>query len=264
VASSSSKTSKDEEGKEGEEVTPAPYYNYVSLLSASQSLKVAAQTMNNLLRPLLNAWDEQERQQRLDELLTIHVRPIVRQVLRQRLGFYVSAQGVNETNRDAEDLYQEALTRIVEVLQADQRVLTKIEDFEPYVGRVVSNVCADFLHSKHPTRARLENALRDVFRQHADLLSWQFQSEIVCGFAAWRNAGKQTIDVYDVEAKLNGFVVARFADEDLRVVPLSRIVTELFQWLGGPVQIDVLVRMVAYVRDLKEQQLCTDFNLCNL
>lgn len=209
--------------------------------------------MNNLLRPLLNAGSEQERQQRIDELLTIHVARIVRQVLRQRR-LYVSTQGVNESNPDAEDLYQEALTRMVEVLHGDRRVLTTIEDFEAYVGRIVSNICIDFLRSKHPTRARLKNTLRDVLRRHKDLLSWQYQDEILCGFAVWRNTGKEAVDAYDIEAKLKGFVATRFADEDVGVVRLSRIVTELFHWLGGPVPIDVLVRMVAHVRDLKKQQ----------
>jgi len=128
--------------------------------------------MDNLLLPLLNAGDEQERQHRVDELLTIHVAPIVRQVLRQRLGFYVSAQGVNETNRDAEDLYQDAMTRMVEILNADQRVLTMIESFEPYVGRIVSNICVDFLRSKYPTRAR--------FREQ-QLESWDDQVEVSSG-----------------------------------------------------------------------------------
>jgi len=40
--------------------------------------------MNDLLLRLLNAQNEQEREQRLDELLTIHVAPIIRKVLRQR------------------------------------------------------------------------------------------------------------------------------------------------------------------------------------
>lgn len=210
--------------------------------------------MNNLLVPLLNAGDERERQRCVDELLTIHVAPIIRQMLRRRLGLYVSARGVSETNRDAEDLYQEALTRMVEVLHGDQRVLTMIDNFERYVGRIVSNICNDFLRSKHPTRTRLKNALRDVFRRHGDLVSWQDQNEIVCGFAAWRNSGKEAVSAYDVETKLNGFVAARFAAEDVRVVPLSRSVTEILHWLGGPVQVDAMVRMVAHIRDIKDQQ----------
>jgi hypothetical protein len=67
--------------------------------------------MDNVLAPYLNAQDERERQQQLDELLTLRAAPLIRNVLRRRLGFYVSAQGVNEYNQDAEDLYQEAKSR---------------------------------------------------------------------------------------------------------------------------------------------------------
>ena len=211
--------------------------------------------MDNLLLSLLNAQDEQERQKRLDELLTIHVAPIIRQVLRQRLGLYVSAQGVNESNHDAEDLYQEAMTRMIQALRADQRSLATIENFDRYVGRVASNVCVDFLRSKYPKRARLKDALRDVFRRHTDLVSWRYQNEILCGFAAWRNTEKRAVSAYDVDTKLNTFMSARFADEDVTAIPLSRIVAELFDWIGGPVQIDVLVTMVAYVLDIEEHRI---------
>jgi DNA-directed RNA polymerase specialized sigma24 family protein len=165
--------------------------------------------MDNLLLPLLNARNEQERQQRLDELLRIHVAPIIKQVLRQRLGFYVSAQGVNENNHDAEDLYQEAMTRMVQVLHTTQRSLTTIDNFERYAGRVVSNICVDFLRSKYPARARLKEGLRDVFRRHRDLASWQYKNEILCGFAVWRNTGKRVVAAYDVDTKLDAFLSAR-------------------------------------------------------
>ena len=69
--------------------------------------------MDNVLAPYLTAGDERERQQHLNELLTLRAAPLIRQVLRRRLGFYVSAQGTNENNQDAEDLYQEAMTRAV-------------------------------------------------------------------------------------------------------------------------------------------------------
>jgi len=211
--------------------------------------------MDNLLLRLLNARDEHERQQRLEELLTIHVAPIIRQVLRQRLGLHVNAQGINPNNHDAEDLYQEAMTRIVEVLNADQLSLTKIENFERYVGRIVSNTCVDFLRSKYPIRARMKDALLYVFRRHRNLASWPYEDEILCGFAAWRNTGKQAEVADGFETKLDAFLAARFADEDVKVVSLSRLVAELFEWIGGAVQIDVLVRMLVYLRDIREQQI---------
>ena len=63
--------------------------------------------MHNLPRSLLDAQDEQERRQWLDELIAIHVAPIVKQVLQQQLG----------SSRDADELYQEMMTRILEGLQ---------------------------------------------------------------------------------------------------------------------------------------------------
>jgi hypothetical protein len=72
--------------------------------------------MDNVLVPYLTARDEQQRQEHLAELVTVRAAPVIRQVLRHRLGLYVSAQGVNENNQDAEDLYQEAMMRVVQVL----------------------------------------------------------------------------------------------------------------------------------------------------
>ena len=72
--------------------------------------------MDNALLLYLTATDDRERQQQLYDLLTLRAAPLIRQVLLRRLGFYVSALGVNEKNRDAEDLYQEAMTRVVQGL----------------------------------------------------------------------------------------------------------------------------------------------------
>ena len=128
--------------------------------------------MDNLLLPYLSASNESERQQSLDELLTVRAAPIVRQTLRRRLGFYVSSQGINANNQDAEDLYQEAMTRIVQVLHELQTPSTTIdiENYERYVARVASNICIDFLRAKSPARTRLKDSLRDLFRRHKDLV----------------------------------------------------------------------------------------------
>jgi len=211
--------------------------------------------MNKPLLRLLNARDEQERQECLDELLTLHVAPIVRQVLLRRLGLYVNARGINENDPDAEDVYQEAMTRMLEVLHSDQTSLSTIENFEGYVDVVVSNVCFDFLRSKSPARARLKDALRDLFRRHGDLVSWRHGDEILCGFAAWRDTGQPAVSDNNVEAKMDAFLAAHFADQDARTVPLSRVVTGLLDWTGGPVQMDVLVRMVAYVRGIRDKEI---------
>ena len=72
--------------------------------------------MDKVLVPYLTSDGEREREQHLDELLTLHAAPLIRQVLRRKFGFYVNGQGINKNNQDAEDLYHEAITRVVQLL----------------------------------------------------------------------------------------------------------------------------------------------------
>src|ERR1044071_8023160 len=147
--------------------------------------------MDNMLAPYLTAGDEHERQEHLDELVTIRAAPLIRQVLRRRLAFYVSAQGVNENNQDAEDLYQESMTRVVQVLhQLHSTSGIEIENFDLYVSRIASNACTDFLRAKSPARTRLKDRLQYLLKRHKDLVSWEHDGELLCGFAPWRNTGK--------------------------------------------------------------------------
>ena len=212
--------------------------------------------MDNVLAPYLRANDDREREQHLHELLTLQAAPLIRQVLRRRLGLYVSAQGVNENNQDAEDLYQETMMRVMQVLnQLQSSSGIEIENFDLYVSRIASNTCTDFLRAKSPARTRLKEGLRHLLKRHKDLVSWEYDGEILCGFASWRNSGKRAFSdqpFQDLERKLDSFQSLRFADEDVRLAPVSQIVAELFHWIGGPVEIDVLVRMVAYLLDVKD------------
>jgi RNA polymerase sigma factor (sigma-70 family) len=215
--------------------------------------------MDNVLVPYLTADDDRGRQQHLDELLTLRAAPLIRGVLLRRLGFYVSAQGVNENNKDAEDLYQEVIMRVLQELhQLQSSTGPDIGNFELYVSRIASNVCTDFLRAKSPARTRLKYSLRDLLKRHRDLVSWKREGEMLCGFAAWRNTGKSAFteqSYQDLETGLDSFLSSHFADEDIRLAPVSQIVAELFDWIGGPVEIDMLVRMVAYLLDIKDQQL---------
>jgi RNA polymerase sigma factor (sigma-70 family) len=215
--------------------------------------------MDNVLAPYLATEDGRERQQHLDELINLRAAPLIRQVLRRRLGFYVSAQGINENNQDAEDLYQEAMTRVLQGLnQLQSSIGTDIENFELYVSRLTANLCTDFLRARSPARTRLKYRLRDLLKRHQDFASWEDDGEILCGFEFWRNTKKSAFCAQlsqDIEAKLDSFQSLHFADEDIRLAPLSQIVAELFTWIGGAVEIDVLVRMMAYLLDVKDQRI---------
>ena len=56
----------------------------------------------------------------------------------------------------------------------------------------------------------------------------------------------------DVEERLESFRSTRFPKENLKQVPLTRLVAELFQWMGGPVELDVLVKIIAKLLEVKD------------
>lgn len=166
--------------------------------------------MDKVLVPYLTADNEREREQRLDELLTRRAAPLIRQVLRRKFGFYVSGQGINKNSQDAEDLYQEAMTRVLQVvnqLQASANP-TDIENFKAYVSRVASNICIDFLRNTSPVHKRLNTSVRDLLRRHEDLDSWVYNNEVLCGFVTRRDSSKSTFsdqESRDIETKLEAF-----------------------------------------------------------
>jgi RNA polymerase sigma factor (sigma-70 family) len=214
--------------------------------------------MDQLLLPYLQASDESERQQHLDELLMVHAAPVVRQALRRRLGFYVDQRGINPHNQDAEDLYQEIMAKIVQALQDLRGASTKtdIQNLKQYVSRIATNACNDVLRTKSPARARLKNNLRFLLTHHRDFAVWKLETETLAGFAVWRDTSPSESsqrELFDAEERLAHFRATRFRNQNVNQVPITTVVAELLSWIASPVELHVLVNLVALLLDVKDQ-----------
>jgi len=212
--------------------------------------------MDEVLLPYLQATSEAEKQRCLDELLLVHASPVVRNTLRERLGIHVSLAGSNSRHPEAEDLHHEILTKIVELLREldASSEPTNIRNFRRYVGRVSTNACHDYLRRKSPARARLKNNLRDLLTRHPDFALWKVDEDWFAGFAK-ESATKSVISALqhsEIEARLDNFQSQGFPGENLKQLPLSRFVAELFQWLGGAVELNLLVNLVARLLGVKD------------
>ncbi len=189
--------------------------------------------MDQLLLPYLQATDESERQQRLDELLLLHAAPVVRRTLRRRLGLYVNALGRNPHNQDAEELYQEIMTKVVHTLidLRNPSTKTEIENLQQYVARVASNACNDVLRVKSPARARLKNNLRYVLSHHQDFAIWRREGETLGGLSMWRDSSKSVASerrLNNLQEVVSNFRSTRLPAENIKEVPLTKLVAELF------------------------------------
>ncbi|MET0649737.1 MAG: sigma factor [Pyrinomonadaceae bacterium] len=215
--------------------------------------------MDSVLLPFLRSADEAEREQLLSDLILFQAAPLVRNIPRQRLGFYVSPLGATPRNHDAEDLYHEVMAKLIVLLNDPQLRTgrTEVKNFRQYVLRVATNACHDYLRAKSPARNRLKNNLRDLLERHSDFALWRVgEGEPLCGFMAWLNRGKSPSlekRLSSLENRPQEFLSARLAREDVRQVPLTRLVAEVFRWLEGPVEFERLVQVAALLLDVKDQ-----------
>jgi RNA polymerase sigma factor (sigma-70 family) len=215
--------------------------------------------MDSVLLPFLRSTGEGEREQHLSDLILFEAAPLVRNTLRQRLGFYVSHLGANPRNHDAEDLYHDVMTKLIGLLNDPQLRGGQlvIKNFRQYVLRVAINACHDYLRAKAPARNRLKNNLRDLLERHSDFAQWRVgDGETLCGFTVWLNQGKSPVLVKrlsSLEVKPQEFLSAKFAREDVRQVPLTRLVAEVFRWLDGPLEFERLVNLATLLLDVRDQ-----------
>jgi RNA polymerase sigma factor (sigma-70 family) len=215
--------------------------------------------MDLILRAFLESTEDSKREQLLSDLILFEAAPLVRNTLRHRLSFHVDRFGANPHNHDAEDVYHDVMTKLIALLNDPQLRAGHIviKNFRQYVLRVATNACYDYLRAKAPARNRLKNNLRDLLERHQDFSLWRTESnETLCGFTEWRNHSKSLIParrISSLEEKPEEFITAKFAHEDIRQAPLTRVVAEIFRWSDSPIGFDQLVSLTAQLMDVKDQ-----------
>jgi len=212
--------------------------------------------MDQLLLPYLRATDHSDREQHLQEILSAYAVPEVRIALRRRLSFFVDAHGKSRHNQDAEDLFQEIMTKIVQALHdlTEPSSNAKIEDLKEYIARVTANCCNDVLRKQSPSRTRLKYNLRFLLTHHEDFAVWKSAGVTWAGLREWRNERVSAAELSGSidSQELAAFRSARWPGENTKQVALPRIVREVFGWLSRPVELDQLVSIVATIQSIED------------
>ena len=214
--------------------------------------------MNASLLSELKTANEAERQQFLHDLLLLEATPLIRKVLRQRLGLYVNQHGANPQQPDAENLYQDILTRL---LQRSQDWLADgeknaIHNYRNLVITTATNACHDYLRAKAPNRARLKNRLRELFARHQDFKSWQGTAqEQLCGFTVWEGKAKSSDAMQQIrqwQTFPNSFAVS---EGDVQRLSFTNLVAEVLQQAGGPVELEALTKLLTALLGMQDHPL---------
>ncbi|MBL8208112.1 MAG: hypothetical protein JNM09_28015 [Blastocatellia bacterium] len=202
--------------------------------------------------------NEAEREQILHDLLLHEAAPLIRKVLRQRLGLYVNQQGANPQQPEAENLYQDILIKLLQRSQdwLEDAEKHAIHNYRNLVITMATNACHDYLRAKAPNRARLKNKLRELCARHRDFKIWPGEAnEQLCGFTVWEGEAKSRTAMEQIRRWQDFPGSFSVAEEDLQRLSFTKLVAEVLQQTGGPVELEALTKLLTILLGTQDHPL---------
>src|SRR5215204_1215584 len=220
----------------------------------------AARQFDALLLPFLQATDRKESESLLARLLSAHATPIIKSVIKNKLGVSLSAADGRFQNQEALEIENDVVALIMVELNALQgtRGRNVIGNFRSYVAVVTFHACSGFLRRKNPERRRLKSSLRHLLTTRPDFALWQgVEKDWLCGLKQWQGrepagagAGPPGRDTGGpgglAHLKLQG-------GRDMEYVPLEEVLPEVLRNAGRPVAFEELINFIADLKGIKEQ-----------
>ncbi|HKE60092.1 MAG TPA: hypothetical protein VKB46_25445 [Pyrinomonadaceae bacterium] len=215
-----------------------------------------------LLQPVLLAADHEQAEKILSDLITSHVEPVVRGVIRYKLHLNSDAA----ERAEAEDIGQEVLVDLLGELQKfEERPETEpITDVRGLAAVIAHRACSRWMRRRFPERYALKNHLHYLLTRQRGFALWRNESQkLVAGFAVWQGlrltAAKGLSDsLADDQSLLARVRLLRAGD---RPNETSEILAAVFNRVGAPIEFDELITTLAALLDVKDQPVdCTDQN----
>jgi len=214
------------------------------------------QETDPLLRPFLQSSDDAECERLLSGLVSNHASPLIKDAIWFKLRALSNSTAEGVQHQEAEDIHSEAIFHLVgrlRDLQANPDI-KPISNFRSYVAVVSYNACNEHLRRKYPLRHSLKNRLRYVLTHQPGMSLWQSGGELVCGYSEWQARGT---------SPASGDKVTRLRDdpsylereglmESARRDDLSDLATVVLESVGGPIELDDLVGIVAGITGVRD------------
>lgn len=218
-----------------------------------------------LLEAFLRARAKADVDDCLAELLEEHARPVVKGIIRNKLGVTLSSSDGRHENQEALEVESDVLAELlIELNELRDRASDKvINNFRSYVAVITFHACYKYFRRKNPQRGQLKDKLRYLFNNRPRFSLWQTSDEQwVCGFTEWQQPAQQIVRAGQLNQLLQSSpkeLRSRLAFEDqsgaaAAASRLEELVPAVLNCAGRPIEFDELVDAIAELQGIKKEQ----------
>jgi DNA-directed RNA polymerase specialized sigma24 family protein len=210
--------------------------------------------IDTLLEPLLLEVSDEQADELLLELITLHAEPIIKGIIRYKL--HLNSHRA-DGRAESDDMYQEALVQLLVELrqlrnQPDEHPITDVRGMAAVIAH---RTCSRWMRRQFPERHSLKNRLQYLLTRQRGLALWQDEErKLVAGFAAWQGEKKSV-----AAARLG-----QLSDDEGLLAYIRKLksgkhhelgdaLAAIFNRLGGPVEFDELVSALAALLQVRDQ-----------
>src|SRR4029078_4582248 len=136
-----------------------------------------------LLEPLLAEASDEQADELLSQLITVHAEPVIKAVIRYKLRLSTNRE---TQSSEADDIQQEVVLQLLAQLQRFRKLPDghPITDVRGMAAVIAHRSCARWLRRQFPERHALKNRLHYLLTRQRGFALWQDQEgKLLAGFA---------------------------------------------------------------------------------
>jgi len=212
--------------------------------------------IDTLLEPLLLEASDEQADELLLRLITLHAEPVTKGIIRYKL--HLNSHRA-DGRADADDIYQEVLVQLLAELQQlrQQPDEHPITDVRGMAAVIAHRTCSRWMRRQFPERHALKNRLQYLLTRQRGFALWQDEDrKFVAGFAVWQGQKKAL-----AAARLGHLSEDEGLLAHIRMLKSGRqqelgdALAAIFNHLGAPVEFDELVSALAALLGIRDQPL---------
>jgi hypothetical protein len=199
-----------------------------------------------LLEPLLLAVSDEETNEIISELISLHAVPVIKRVIAYKLHLNPH-RGTEQA--DADDIQQEVILQLlVRVRQFRQQPdVYPISDVRGLTATITRSACARWMQRRFPERHAFKNRLYYLLTHQPGLALWLSESKKqMAGFKTWQGRKDiATVEQFDRLSEEEALLDRIRSLKSGKEADWGGVLAAIFDCLGGPVEFDKLTGILA-------------------